>query len=137
MLQAGHSPFLEPGLEEMLGQGLTSGLLEFTADYATAMRHAEYVFLTVDTPMTPAGGADLSSIRSAARSIKGCLGERRPIIINKSTSPIGTGETIESILSDGLAGDGPIPSIVSNPEFLREGRAVRDFLNPDLAVQIS
>jgi UDPglucose 6-dehydrogenase len=134
MLRAGHSPFMEPGLEEMLSQGLSSGLLEFTTDYARAMRQAEYVFLTVDTPSTAAGGANLSSIRSAARSIKECLGDRRPIIINKSTSPIGTGETIESILSDGLGGDGPTPSIVSNPEFLREGRAVRDFLNPDRIV---
>lgn len=134
MLRAGHSPFLEPGLEEMLSQGLSSGRLEFTTDYASAMRQAEYVVLTVDTPGTSAGGADLSSIRSAARSIRESLGDRRPIIINKSTSPIGTGETIESILSDGLGGDGPSPSIVSNPEFLREGRAVHDFLNPDRIV---
>ncbi len=133
-LRAGQVPFLEPGLEDLVGEGLRSGGLSFTNDYGEAVAEAEYVFLTVDTPSTPSGAADLSRIRSATRSIKASVGYRRPVIVNKSTSPIGTGETIESILAEGLGDDGNPPRIVSNPEFLREGRTVHDFLNPDRIV---
>lgn len=132
-LGAGGVPFVEVGLQELLREGLDSERLSFTADYAEAVREAEFVFLTVDTPSTPAGAADLSNIRAATRSLRASLGDRRPIIVNKSTSPIGTGETIASILVQGFA-DGTAPKIVANPEFLREGRAVHDFLNPDRIV---
>jgi UDPglucose 6-dehydrogenase len=98
------------------------------------MADAEFVFLTVDTPTTPTGGADLSNIRAATRSIREYLPAQRRLIINKSTSPVGTGETIASIVRSGLADDGREPRIVSNPEFLREGQAVYDFLHPDRIV---
>ena len=132
-LSAGGVPFVEVGLEELLREGLRSERLSFTTDYREAVSEAEFVFLTVDTPSTPAGAADLSNIRAATRSLRASLGDRRPIIVNKSTSPIGTGETIASILVQGFA-DGTAPKIVANPEFLREGRAVHDFLNPDRIV---
>lgn len=132
-LRGGGVPFVEVGLQELLGEGLDSERLSFTTDYGEAVREAEFVFLTVDTPSTPAGAADLSNIRAATRSLRASLGDRRPIIVNKSTSPIGTGETIASILVQGFA-DGTAPKIVANPEFLREGRAVHDFLNPDRIV---
>jgi UDPglucose 6-dehydrogenase len=133
-ISGGRAPFLEPGLDDLLSEGLRNGRLRFTTDYGDALRDPEYVFLTVDTPSTPAGAANLSRIRAAARSIKAVVGARRPIIVNKSTSPIGTGETIESILTEGLGDGGDPPRIVSNPEFLREGHAVHDFLNPNRIV---
>lgn len=127
-------PFVEPGLADLLVEGLDNGRLTLTTDYAEAMRKADFVFLTVDTPSMPSGAADLSNIRAATHSLRESLGDRTPIIVNKSTSPIGTGETIASILVQGLAHDGAAPRIVSNPEFLREGRAVDDFLHPDRIV---
>lgn len=133
-LRRGDVPFLEVGLPELLAEGLSSERLSFTTDYGEAVRDAEFVFLTVDTPSTPAGAADLSNIRAATHSLRGALGSLSPVIVNKSTSPIGTGETIASILVQGLAHDGAAPRIVSNPEFLREGHAVQDFLNPDRIV---
>lgn len=133
-LNDGSSPFVEEGLEDLLRESLASGRLRFTTEYGDAIRDAEFVFLTVDTPTTPAGAADLSNIRAATRSIRGHLGDELPIIVNKSTSPVGTGETIASIVRAGLADDGANPRIASNPEFLREGQAVYDFLNPDRIV---
>lgn len=133
-LRGGGVPFVEVGLEELLREGLDSGRLSFNTDYGEAVREAEFIFLTVDTPSTLSGAADLSNIRAATHSLKSSLGDRRPIIVNKSTSPIGTGETIASILVQGFGQDGTVPKIVANPEFLREGRAVDDFLNPDRIV---
>lgn len=133
-LKRGVNPFVEVGLEELLREGVESKRLAFTTDYGAAMRRADFVFLTVDTPTTPTGGADLSNIRAATRSIKANMPAGEPIIVNKSTSPVGTGETIASIVRSGLADDGREPRIVSNPEFLREGQAVYDFLHPDRIV---
>jgi UDPglucose 6-dehydrogenase len=125
---------LEPGLTELVEKGLAEGRLRFTTSYDTAVAHAEFIFLAVDTPQTLAGAADLRNIRSATRAIAAVLNGTNPIIINKSTSPIGTGETIESILADALQDRPHRPRIVSNPEFLRQGRAVEDFFNPDRIV---
>jgi UDPglucose 6-dehydrogenase len=133
-LSQGSSPFVEQGLEELLRETLGTGRLTFTTDYSVAVAEAEFIFLTVDTATTTAGAADLSNVRAATRSINANLAGRSPIIVNKSTSPVGSGETIGSILRAGLAaGDGE-PRIVSNPEFLREGSAVYDFFNPDRIV---
>ena len=128
------NPFVEDGLQELLAEGVNGKHLSFTTDYGTAMAGAEFVFLTVDTPTTPTGGADLSNIRAATRSIREHMPAEGSIIVNKSTSPVGTGETIASIVRSGLADDGREPRIVSNPEFLREGQAVYDFLHPDRIV---
>ena len=133
-LREGGVPFAEVGLEELLREGLDSERLSFTTDYAEAAADAEFVFLTVDTPGTVAGAADLSNLRSATHSLKTALRDRRPIVVNKSTSPIGTGETIASILGEGFPEGSIPPRVAANPEFMREGRGVHDFLNPDRIV---
>ena len=131
----GKSPFVEDGLEELLKEGLQSERLAFTTDYGQALAEAEFIFLTVDTPTTQTGGADLTNIRAATHSIKANMPPTAwPLIVNKSTSPVGTGETIASIVRAGLADDRREPRVASNPEFLREGQAVYDFLHPDRIV---
>ena len=124
----------ETGLQDLVVSGLASGRLAFTTSYAAAIPEAEIIFLAVDTPQTLAGAADLRNIRSATRTIAASLNGTSPIVANKSTSPIGTGETIEEILRTELAGRHRAPRIVSNPEFLRQGRAVHDFFHPDRIV---
>ncbi len=133
-LTHGEVPFLEPGLDELVHGGLEAGNLAFTTAFDGAITEAEFIFLAVDTPATLAGAADLRNIRAATKAIAASLNGKNPIIVNKSTSPIGTGETIETILREALAGRQEAPRIVSNPEFLRQGRAVYDFLNPDRIV---
>lgn len=133
-LSNGEPIFHEPGLRDLLQDGLAAGRLRFTTSHQEAVPDAQFIFLAVDTPATPSGAADLRNVRSAARAIASALNGGSPIIVNKSTSPIGTGETIESILRAGLAGHGGVPRIVSNPEFLRQGRAVEDFFHPDRIV---
>lgn len=124
----------EPGLRELLEEGLRTHKLRFTTSYEDAIPEAELIFLAVDTPQTLAGAANLRNIRDATRSIARALNGSSPIIVNKSTSPIGTGETIEEILRTAFQERQREPRIVSNPEFLRQGRAVEDFLNPDRIV---
>lgn len=130
----GDVPNREPGLEELLQKGIESGRLLFTTSYDCAIPDADFVFLAVDTPSTMAGAADLRNIRGAIRSIAGSMNGHRPIVVNKSTSPIGTGETIEGILRQLFEPHRAAPAIVANPEFLRQGRAVHDFFNPDRIV---
>ena len=124
----------ERGLPELVNKGLASGRLTFTTSYEHAIPEAEFIFLAVDTPSTLVGAANLRNIRSATRAIAGSLNGKMPIIINKSTSPIGTGETIEGLLEEALAGRSVAPRIVSNPEFLQQGQAVEDFFAPDRIV---
>jgi UDPglucose 6-dehydrogenase len=131
-LNAGINPFVEDGLDELLSAGHASGRLVFTTDYGDALNAAEFVFLTVDTPASPAGGQDLSNIRSAVTSIRDGVRGDVPVVVNKSTSPVGTAEEIAALLS--RRDDSHKPRVVSNPEFLREGQAVYDFLQPDRIV---
>lgn len=133
-LTAGRVPILEAGLPELVRDGIDSRRLRFTTSYAEAVPTADFIFLTVDTPGTHAGAADLRNIRSAARDIAASLNGTSPIIVNKSTSPIGTGDTIEGILWRDLTDAYQRPRIVSNPEFLRQGFAVLDFFHPDRIV---
>ncbi len=127
-------PIREDGLPELIDRGLSSGRLTFTTSYDAAIPDAEFIFLAVDTPATLGGAADLRNIRSATASIASALNGLSPIIVNKSTSPIGTGETIDGILRRALTDRQRPPRIVSNPEFLRQGRAVVDFFHPDRIV---
>jgi UDPglucose 6-dehydrogenase len=133
-LRAGTVRIRETGLPELVAKGLASGRLAFDTRYAPAISRAQFIFLAVDTPQTMAGAADLRNIRSATRSIAENLNGTSPILVNKSTSPIGTGETIEEILRRGMTEVHRSPRIVSNPEFLRQGRAVDDFFHPDRIV---
>jgi UDPglucose 6-dehydrogenase len=126
-LRRGEIPIHEAGLEELVSGGLDSGRLGFTHDSAAAVRDAEFVYLCVPTPQAPDGSADLSFIETAAEEISPHL---RPgtIVVNKSTVPVGSTLLVERALN---RADVPV---VSNPEFLREGTAVDDFLNPDRVV---
>src|SRR5919106_6881401 len=134
MLAAGTVPFHEAGLTELVHEGIDSGRLRFTTAYPDAVPDAEFIFLTVDTPGTHGGAPDLANIHSAASDIARSLNGTAPIIVNKSTSPIGTGETIEAILKRDLTAAHKRPRIVSNPEFLRQGHAVHDFFHPERVV---
>jgi UDPglucose 6-dehydrogenase len=131
-LRAGVMPIYEPGLEEMVRRNAASGRLHFSASYEEALAEAEMVFIAVDTPSGHEGEADLKSVRAAARSIAGVM-DHPMIIVNKSTVPIGTGDWVADIIHRHRQ-NGVEFWVVSNPEFLREGSAVHDFLNPDRVV---
>lgn len=134
-LQMGSSYFYEPELDERLRAGVESGRLTFTDDYELAMAESEIVFLCVDTPPGRNGHPDVTNVTAAARSIGKAMHSRH-IIVTKSTVPVGSGNwltsTIENVLPDDV--DPDIFSVVSNPEFLREGSAISDFLYPDRIV---
>jgi UDPglucose 6-dehydrogenase len=133
-LQAGRSPIFEPSLEELLQRNLEAGRLRFTTDYAAAIPNAEFVFICVSTPTASNGGADMSYVRTAAATIGRHLEPgHETIVINKSTVPIGSGELVDRLL-EANAPRGATFSVVSNPEFLREGSAVADMLEPDRVV---
>jgi UDPglucose 6-dehydrogenase len=125
-LAAGRVPFYEPGLQETLTEA--AGLIELTADPARLFRAAEVAFVCVDTPPRPDGAADLSRVEAVVDSIPAWA---HPLIVMKSTVPVGTGARITALLE--LRGRGDV-GYVSNPEFLREGSAMRDVFNPDRIV---
>jgi UDPglucose 6-dehydrogenase len=131
-LRSGKSPIYEPGLVELQERNMRSGRLRFTDDYALAMADASLIFITVGTPMGEDGAADLSQVKSAARSIGQNL-THRAVIIDKSTVPVGTGDMVGTIIAEHARPNIDF-AIVSNPEFLREGSAVSDFFKPDRIV---
>jgi UDPglucose 6-dehydrogenase len=131
-LQAGEIPFYEPSLSEMVARNVQAERLRFIADTGEAVRASEMVFIAVGTPMRADGHADLSAVRAVAREI-GLALEGPKIIVSKSTVPVETGEMITSIVREHARNEHPV-SVVSNPEFLREGSAVADFLKPDRIV---
>ena len=132
MLRSGKSPIYEPGLEEILERNARSGRLSFTDSYEIGMDGADYVFITVGTPMGDDGSADLRYVKAAARSIGQHI-HSPVVIIDKSTVPVGTGDMVSSIIAE-HAPSGSSFSVVSNPEFLREGSAMHDFTHPDRIV---
>ncbi|HXD10316.1 MAG TPA: UDP-glucose/GDP-mannose dehydrogenase family protein [Anaerolineales bacterium] len=127
-LKRGIMPIYEPGLEELVKRNVKGGRISFTTSYADALKEAEYAFIAVGTPPGTDGSADLQYVQAAAESIaKSMTGPL--IIINKSTVPIGTGDWVADIVKG--AQPNPIKfSVVSCPEFLREGSAIADFMNP-------
>jgi UDPglucose 6-dehydrogenase len=133
-LKAGELPIYEPGLHPMVIRNVDAKRLHFTTSYADAMKGVEYIFIAVNTPTVPGGdGADMSFVESAARSIAMHL-RIDAIIVNKSTMPVGSGDLVAAIVHEHLADTSLKVSVVSNPEFLREGSAVQDFLQPDRVV---
>jgi UDPglucose 6-dehydrogenase len=132
-LRSGTVPIHEPGLDTLIERHRASGALRFTASYKEALEGVDFVFVAVNTPSTPEGAADLRHVRRAARQIGRALKDSRPIIVNKSTVPVGTAETVDHILRQEAGGLGELP-VVSNPEFLREGTAIEDFMKPDRVV---
>ena len=126
-LRNGVIPIVELGLQELVEEGLAGGRLSFVLGAATAAKDCEIAFLCVPTPQGEDGSADLSYIEAAAREIGPVL-PFEAVVVNKSTVPVGSATSVERVLGR------PDVKVVSNPEFLREGSAVQDFLRPDRVV---
>ncbi|HUI35682.1 MAG TPA: UDP-glucose/GDP-mannose dehydrogenase family protein [Stellaceae bacterium] len=136
-LQRGEMPIFEPGLEQLVSVNAAAGRLSFTTDLKTALDGADAVFIAVGTPSRRGDGhADLSYVFAAAAEIADTLaqlpGNGRTVVVTKSTVPVGTGRRVERILSMRLPAGGF--DVASNPEFLREGSAIQDFMRPDRVV---
>jgi len=131
-LGRGEVPIYEPGLTAMVAANARAGRLKFTGDLAAAVKNAEAVFIAVGTPSRRGDGhADLSFVYDAAREIAAAL-DGFTVVITKSTVPVGTGDEVERIVREARP-DADV-AVVSNPEFLREGAAIRDFKHPDRIV---
>ncbi len=132
LLNRGGVPIFEPGLEEVVRRNVAAGRLCFTTSYQEGLAGAEFVFIAVGTPSGVDGEADLQYVRMAAETIAETM-DHPLIIINKSTVPVGTGDWVADIIRKHQVN--PIPfSVVSCPEFLREGSALADFMSPDRVV---
>jgi UDPglucose 6-dehydrogenase len=130
-LQKGIIPIYEPGLEELVARNERKGRLRFTTDLKTGIESSAAIFIAVGTPPNPDGSPDLTFVRQVAEAVAEHMNGYK-VVVTKSTVPTGTGKMIEQIIR-GKNGKFPF-SIVSNPEFLREGSAVGDFLEPDRIV---
>ena len=123
--------FYEPGLQEVLERNARAGRLIFTSSYPEGVAGAEYAYICVATPEGEGGQADLSAVESAATSIAEAM-DGPLIVVNKSTVPIGTGDFVSEVILK--VKPGAAVDVVSNPEFLREGSALHDFMKPDRVV---
>jgi len=123
--------FYEPGLLEVVQRNTRAGRLSFTTSFAEAIPGAEFVFMAVSTPEGEGGQADVSAVEKAAGAIADAMNGPL-VIVNKSTVPIGTGDLVSQIVAGHNGTHGV--RVVSNPEFLREGSAIQDFMNPDRVV---
>lgn len=134
-LKQAHIPIYEPGLEEMVKRNLKAGRLKFSTDYAEAISQTLVCFICVDTPHQENGEADLSFVRNVATSIGQHMPDYR-IIVNKSTVPVGTANFVADIITETLQIRGATITfdVISNPEFLKEGNAVQDFMKPDRVI---
>ncbi len=132
-LKRGVMPIYEPGLEELVMRNLAADRLSFTTNYEEAVPDADFIFIAVGTPSGVDGEADLQYVRMAAESIAK-VSKKYAVIINKSTVPVGTGDSVAEILQERGKQPGVDFDVVSNPEFLREGSAVYDFQQPDRVV---
>lgn len=130
MLKKGKVPIYEPGLEEMVETNLKSGTLQFSNDVAKAIQDSQIIFLAVGTPPNKYNQADLSAVDAVANTIAENINEYK-VIVNKSTVPVGTAYRIKEIISKRYKGEF---DVASNPEFMREGKALRDFNIPDRVV---
>ncbi|MBA4420998.1 MAG: UDP-glucose 6-dehydrogenase [Anaerolinea sp.] len=126
-------PIYEPGLEQLVSQNVKAGRLTFTMDYQEALKDAVIAFIAVGTPSGMEGEADLKYVRSVAESIADIV-DQPIIIVNKSTVPVGTGDWVADVVTKRRAGKPLDFCVVSNPEFLREGSAINDFMMPDRVV---
>ena len=131
-LQAGKVPFFEPGLEEMIRRNTKAGRLSFTTELSAAVENSLAVFIAVGTPSDEDGSADLSAVRNVAIAIARNMSEYK-IVVTKSTVPMGTGAMIRDLIGENQR----VPvhfDVASNPEFLREGSAIEDFMRPNRVV---
>jgi UDPglucose 6-dehydrogenase len=135
LLNKSESPFFEPGLSEMLRRNIAAQRISFTADAAVGIAHAEIIFIAVGTPSDDDGSADLRAVFSVAQTIGEHINGYK-LILNKSTVPVGTANQVRNIIENTIATRGLKMDfdIASNPEFLREGAAIHDFMKPDRIV---
>jgi len=134
-LKNGIIPIFEPGLDSIVKQAVQNGLLNFTTNMEEAVNHGELQFIAVGTPSGEDGSADLQYVVAVAKTIGQRMGSYK-VVVNKSTVPIGTAEKVSDALTAELAARGvDVPfDVVSNPEFLKEGAAINDFMKPDRIV---
>ena len=130
-MKKGIIPIYEPGLEALFERNSQQGRLTFSTDLASSVKDAEIIFLALPTPPGEDGSADLTYILGVARDLSGIIKDYK-VIVDKSTVPVGTAEKVTATLLEKL--DASLFDVVSNPEFLREGAAVEDFLRPDRVV---
>ncbi len=128
-LNAGEVPIFEPGLEDLIRRNVDEGRLTFTTDVAGAIRDAQAIFVAVGTPMRADGGADLSAVDAVAQTVAEHAA-RECVLVCKSTVPVGTNARVRRLTAEARVE----VHVVSNPEFLKEGAAVNDFLRPDRIV---
>jgi len=145
-LNRGEVPFYEPGLNDFIKSSVSAGVLKFSDKLESAVKKAQVIFIAVGTPPAAAGDPDLSQVMNVAREIGRALdSSKHRIIVNKSTVPVGSGNWVEMLVAQGVESvqtvparssrtDMPTFSVVSNPEFLREGSAIVDSLYPDRIV---
>jgi UDPglucose 6-dehydrogenase len=135
VLQSGGVPIHEPGLPEMIQRNVVAGRLRFTTDVAAAVDHGTLQFIAVGTPPEEDGSADMRYVIAAARSIGRQMREYK-VVVDKSTVPVGTADRVREAIAEELAARNlSVPfAVVSNPEFLKEGAAVEDFMKPDRIV---
>ncbi len=135
LLNGGGIPIHEPGLAELVRGNVGGGRLGFTSDFDKAIAHGTILMIAVGTPPGEDGAIDLRYVRAAARSIGECMTDYK-VVVNKSTVPVGTGDVVRETIQAQLAARGVAPefAVVSNPEFLKEGAAIGDFMRPDRIV---
>jgi UDPglucose 6-dehydrogenase len=135
VLEAGEIPIFEPGLLEMVRRNVAAGRLRFTTDVTRAVHHGTIQFIAVGTPPDEDGSADMQYVLTAARSIGRVMTDYK-VVVDKSTVPVGTADKVNAAIADELQQRGVNTpyAVVSNPEFLKEGAAVEDFMRPDRIV---
>ena len=135
LLNKGGIPIYEPGLEALVARNRDAGRLRFTTDVTQSVAHGMVQFIAVGTPSDDDGSADVHYVLAAAKNIANHMNEYK-LIVNKSTVPVGTAERVQAVMQEELDARGAdlTFSVVSNPEFLKEGAAVEDFMRPDRIV---
>ncbi len=131
-LARGKVPIFEAGLQELVSRNMSAGRLHFSDETVPVVREAEVVFITVGTPSGENGEADMSAVQRVARTIAGAINGYK-VVVNKSTMPVGSTKLVQRIIEENTDGVREF-DVISNPEFLREGSAVQDFMHPDRIV---
>lgn len=134
-IESGYIPIYEPGLDELVERNVRDGRLFFSTDLQAAMKDAEIIFIAVGTPQDEDGSADMKYVMQVAREIGGYL-DHYVLVVTKSTVPVGSSEKVRAQIEEALAERGADVcfDVASNPEFLKEGSAVKDFMSPDRVV---